>query len=1055
MTRHGPLNISSPLNRLYYWLRWYWLRWSDREPYLQYRVQKHLEEARPPREESRWADFFGSRPGAMVIAAAVLISEGLALGYGASLTMEVPDQVGEYAGILWQVEAGLLGIAFVVIVLLMQVLGGRDQLSGYVFEIYVQRSYILSIAFLGLATIGVMGIPAFGQAYGWLSDRSVATATMFNSGLLAVNLIAIGVVYHRIVQLTRPGHSIQLTKELLQENLERSIDLQVSEAIGEHVLIKKAQDWGLGYRPSFPRDGDAKAVEYPVEQKKLQVKDVDLERLSQLADSIDRSTVDTSPQAWIRARLGTTLSISTPVLGYRRSQDNDTGERLVNCYVVGLTARVGSGWDAAVDNLQKRASRAIADRKPSEFADLLAVYQAALEHYIHYVDRYDEEYWASAFERPLSLADHWRPDSVLRRDILTLAERAIGTNDRQLVGEMVPLPVRVMRTAQARGDKDVYKEVYEKFARVFVQFYREGQRLPADSAVRVLVVDGSWRHLKEEAERLELNYFDRPDRPQEITSNASYARSIIRVFSQLLKQAVNRGDYDTYDTVGDVLDAIFEDLSMSRHKLWTERHGLERELEENDAADSDTVQRIELLHEAERSLENIEQAKSLLWFGLGAWILDLFRRGKLNSELFQQLIRKHDSRFDDLEELHQIYTVARKDAIQREFRWNWWDSERHEQGPSGPDVHAVTTSTWLRRFYVAMSLQMKSSEITDAQIPPSERITFEIEKLQEECDHVLNEGHPLEELDDLEERAEAFIDVHEQAAQRQQEIEADQLIEADLDQERVDAFKQSFISEWRGGNIDRLLGPFIQVKESTLKEGEVLDDKESFFINKFVDKSILVSTSRVPERAAAHVGEQYGAGLGKAEAKRLYDTLRDRLEAVSIAEDELGDQINEAVETLQDRGYDPDFLLATPPTLLPRLARYAGFVPDWKEDHPQSELPRYVGRFEDIPATGIASRDGAVVVIDVGEAISVQRIVLDDGEPVRLELECITEKRVHELIEESPSLLDDFESEMDAIRGLQQKVYLQGETHLDFEVLDEDAGMAITIEDDDNGSTQG
>jgi hypothetical protein len=792
------MNISRPSKRFWYWLRSYYLRWApEPEAYLKFQAKAHLNEP-SVRTEASNANFLGSLKGATTLSLAVLLVWSFFVYVGPCWPWIIPDQAAEYAGTLWQVQAALLSVGFVVIVLLMQVIGGRDRLDSTLFGEYVRRSYILPVALLGLSTIAVMGATDLAQSYDLLGERTTAQSIAANFSLLLLNLFGIGYVYQRVIRLIRPGYSVDLISNLLKVSLQSSIHQQILNALGEMILNKKAGKYGFDYSVTPPRQGSPTEVEYPAADKTLRVVDVDLNKLRNLANSLE-SLNYTGPKGWFRARPGSTLSPSDQVVGYLQADSRDFAHKsFAECYVVAEDDDGRNQWEESVQNLRSRATRAIEERKPSELSEFLDVYEEVLRHYSRYIGEYNSEVIEAAFSGLMS--GYWKPDSVLLREIRNLGRRAILADDRDLVEDFLYHPIKVLRTARTEN----HLELFGSFAKLYLSFYEAAQELPVDSTSREYIVDRCWRHLRDFANWKVSRSFDRVNRPHDIIRDARYAAKTLEVFSDLIKRTLNHQDYDSFHTLSDKFDGLMKDLPSMRRKLRSERLRIERETDEETAQVPETLEAVKLLSGAEDAIDELLDLKQVVRFGLAAWILDLYSRNKIKQDLAQRLIENPASHFTDLEGLHNIYLETRENEWEERFNWSTWDRERH--GKVFGEVHAVTTRTWLRRFYVVKGIELISPEKTEEiDLSPSRQVRFEFEDIKSVCEEISEHGHPLRNFEDLADRIEAFLHLLEEAKERQERLEADQLIEADLLRDRVESFKEECRESWQGANLDRLI----------------------------------------------------------------------------------------------------------------------------------------------------------------------------------------------------------------------------------------------------------
>lgn len=1031
------MNISNLLNRLWYWgARYHRRSASHSRPFLKDQALRHLEdESGQIQPLDSW--HLGSWPVAVATAITVVVFGIFFLSGATSQWSEISTQTGrqlaEYTGILWQVQAGLLSVGFVVVVLLVQILGSRERLSGPVFEGYIRRSGIVTAAFLGLSAVGVMGATALFEAYELVGAGALAHVTAYNFLLLVASLIVIGYVYRKVVQFSRPGHVVELTAELLKRDLQRNFRQLILEDLASHILVARVPSWNFEYRSTPPRQTGVQEVDYPVGDRELRVVDVDMDALRRLANNVLMTENWTGTVAWIRASIGTTLSSARPELGAFRPQTPEfVVRRLSNYFVVDEDASERADWEASLEDLRTRTNQAIVERRPTELSGLLDVYEELLEEYARHVQQYDSGTVESITNDPLSKTRFFKPDEELFRDFTDLARRAIKEDDQALVQDVLYFPAKIMRLAQAQENV----ELFARFGRAYVWCYGATDRIPIDSGARQTVVKSCWRYLKKAAERLSLRYFDVSENPREITGKKPYALHILSVFNRLAKRALGMRDYESFRNFYDKFNVLFGDLLRTRSAIRSEK--LEEEFKANDDVSSENSDENRLLDDAEDAVETVLITKSLIRFGLAAWILDLYQREEVEQNKMRGLIRKPASHFKSLSDLHEAYMQA-VDESENGLRWRIWDRER-DDSVGETEARFVTVEKWLRRFYVVRGLELTSpGDERNAEIPHSPRLNAEVDSIRDVCEHIADNGHPLSDPSDLETRVESFIQIHEDALRRQKQREADQLIAAELDEEKVGTFEDAFFKHWEENSLDYLLGKFRPIEFEDPEDENTctptltnpLEHKESFI-------------NEAPDQRADRIGKLSGRGLAKAEMNQLVYALKYNLPVEKTTEEQFEAHFKSAVE---NQDFEHDLLLIGHELFAPNLFSNSDFIPKRKDRRPKPDFPGYVGRLGEIPVCSVPSETKVVIPIDTAN-ISVQRQAQNQSEEPKVEVEEITKQRAAELLEESPSLQGDDEPESDAIRRLRQRVLINRSSQLHFGI-DENAGVVIVVEEDE------
>lgn len=1027
------MDVSNLFNRLLYNIRWYLSAWSPgTSPFLRQQALESLEDVGPEDQASQDWNLRGISPWVFMSLPIVVGLIPLLINpqQGWQVSDQVGDQIGQFGEILWQVQAGLLSIGFVVIVLLMQVLGDRDQLGEYLFKEYVRRSGIVKVALLGLSTIGVMGLATLLGSLEVLNRPALTYSTIVNSFLLLLNIVAVGYIYLKIIDFIIPGHSVRLTAEMIQNNIRKRFRNTVLEALARSLLHAQATGGDFEYKVTSPHQR-SREVEYPVAGESKLIYDIDLDAFKRVVSAIKHDQ-QASPGLYLRASIGAKLSSSSSVIGFLREDAPDYAERRIPKYfIVRQDSEEGAEIEDSIENLGDRADQAVREQQPARLSELLDVYVEALRSYTRYVQQFKSETLSSIRNDPFTLIGYQNPGVALHGNITDLTERAIKQDEKSLIKDLLSLPVEVMRISQSYDNR----ELFYRFAATYVRIYSEAEKLPPASDARALAIDRCWRHLKEYSQyRLQYLY---ASQTEDIIEQAPFAGSLLRVFLHLLKAALSRKDADSFDTFSSAFDSLLEDLPRTHRKARSERSRIERQQNDGD----DSTQNLDQLREAENELKKLINLKDLINFGIASWALDLHYRNELSRDQLRSYFQDRASHFTNLDELYRTYMLSLEPSVQDRFPWSNWDDERHDRD-KGQIVTGgyVTTESWLRRFYVVRGLQIVApTQSVAVELPSSKKLKSEAPQILEISNEIKESGHPLDDYDDLEDRVETFKEAHREAWKRQEEKENEELIETPLDGKRVEAFREGFREQWIQNNLDCLLSPFtpVEEEESTNVDIEKLAApalREDFF----EDKRLF--TGRSPEEAAFRIGKDRGRTLGGAERRNLVYALRSSLPVIYVSEGKLLERLESELET---KNVDADLILVSQGTSQD-LRSSDGFVPEWKIEEPQDDLPGYIGEFNDMPVCVVPDDSGVLIALNAAEGLEPRRIA--KGQAEIAQIEPIDQETAATLLEESPSLGEDFDSKESAIRNLRQRVLVKrGTGQVGFDV-DSGAGIVIRIE---------
>jgi hypothetical protein len=338
----------------------------------------------------------------------------------------------------------------------------------------------------------------------------------------------------------------------------------------------------------------------------------------------------------------------------------------------------------------------------------------------------------------------------------------------------------------------------------------------------------------------------------------------------------------------------------------------------------------------------------------------------------------------------------------------------------------------------------------EIELPPSPHIRSESDRLRGVCKTIQEEGHPLQNYDDLEARIDRFIRLHEKARDAQQEIDANNLIEAEIDEEKPESLVDSVRSEWESNKLESLVEPHITVEN--VQDGEIeLEDFQHLSWKGYPRKESFLQ-DRGPS-AVEGFGQEIGQWLWRRERNALFRALSDALPAERIHLEDLGDRIEEALDNLEGKGYTPSILFGGSSKIWMELQRYDDrFTPYWKEPD-EMRATGYKGGFEETPLYGSAANTSAVLLVDLEAAVSIRRFVPEEDEALCISVDPISKTKAQEMVADEPELRirlasdEDKLSEEDTIRELRQHVIVAGEEYIQFEIGDCSAGVVFDVTD--------
>jgi len=975
------------------------------------------------------------------------------------------DRIQDFVSILWQVQAGVLGITFVVVVFLLQSILTQQQREEGLFQLYVRESYILPIAFLGIVTIGSIGI-LFGLTINpVLHDGQLSLLVALNVSLFFFNLLLIAQLYWRTFQFLSPSYLDRAITEVVRARVQESVEEEITRRLGWIILQRKAQELGIEFMPEFaPAQAGVIPIRMTIDHDALVVKDVDLKRLEKFVERVRENKGkrrNVTPYAWLAKGYGSTISFFHDEMGYVLATDysEDLTSLLKSCLKTKKYVPADPLGES-LNYLKGRISWSIQSRQPAELEKLLNIYVQAIQDFLDAMRQYNITFTSTMARQALGF--EWQPVSRIEKDLYDVLELVMRTDDRELIGHVIYLPVKMLRLAVTYGDH----LIFQRFGNFFPNIYLHACRTLEGHLSKEYVLDRSWRYLDEFCRLyLEPQAGGAHAEAEEIVNLSEYVKDIIIVFNRLLKRAIDFEDLQAYRNFGDVLDSLFEH-TLRRTDYEADRMQIQMQIENWEGTEDGRrtlQQRLKCLERASKAFDEIALNKSEVWFGIGGWLINLYRAGQISADRFQEFFSKASGHFTNLSHLAKVFAAVRQEDFRGDrFSWDWWDMEGRERRAGRTEVVAINTDTWLTWFYVIRGLALTPQVIdpTGTPIPPREGMDHLVAAVQDVCSEVqdnLSKWKNVLPAVGLEDRVENFINLHQRAAAEQKRIEEDRLIAKEISEEKWEEFKQIFLKNWeRMAVLRRIIEQYGNFADKTNEPaparikrfGLSIRDHKGAFVE---DEGIFIGW-----------GSEHARAIARREDKLILSVLANQIAIRSEASDaaHLVNRIDEALRHLRDGGYAPNVILIGSWRLIKALINSKNFVPRWHQECPQVDIQGYEGSYDSIPVfLVVESEDDQCYVLDLSRVGSLTQYQVEEapGQVFWFDIQPIDDDKALALIRSQPELRRDkstgqFRSTEQVVRELKQQVWLQIWERLDFEVSDGKAGAIITARLSGNGA---
>jgi hypothetical protein len=551
----------------------------------------------------------------------------------------------------------------------------------------------------------------------------------------------------------------------------------------------------------------------------------------------------------------------------------------------------------------------------------------------------------------------WLSDSI--REILV---KATQTHDREIIREVAYMPVHIATKAIKLGDQYVYQEFL-----TFPPFLYWLSNKEQQEDVKELMIDRSWRHLKEMSDYYIEHELKRKARDvQTIEKYKEYTIPIFTAFQNLLKAAFDKRQIDDFSEFIGKFSSLYGDLEEDFRFPRAEHLRFDLERTSDSRSKVELEKKIEIQEARESAAKDIKERKNQVIFGITAWIFEQYRKNK-DDGLLQRFYSESSQRLPNtLPELTSLFISAR--TFETEHFWDW---DNWETIPDG-EVHIIDVNSKQDRLYCVKALQILGPMTDDLAnqivLPTSRDFAFLVEDRPG--------GHTIIPiLNEIEANSAAWSFVLDtvaiskvvilksllQKAKDEQEKKEDQYLQSvEVSPLKLEEFKtkikEAFYSTVRLRPIADRLGIYKNLLNET--PGKTVP---SWGYNQLDNKAAFIENWHVHYGGW---GDTYGDGIANSEDQLIFEQL---VEAVEIKKDvKKDDIINEIGMVIAEQKMENPIIIQTLEYLFEydSIKRSDLFIEKYRRDCPKtpfSDLKSFLGVFKlsdrNIPVIDIFVRD--------------------------------------------------------------------------------------------------
>lgn len=569
------------------------------------------------------------------------------------------------------------------------------------------------------------------------------------------------------------------------------------------------------------------------------------------------------------------------------------------------------------------------------------------------------------------------PTAQARRDLATQLERALAAGLRDHVLILLGLVNRIAVASIEFEDLNLVGEASQLAEHYLVI-------APTEAEHTFLVEDRAWRYLVDLVD-LRMQSIFREEPPD--SDRAAWAEdAVATVYSSLAmqeKRLFERGSHEARETLDGRFRKLLELWGPQGSEYWARRF-----LERSDGMESEDARRARKIIETHNRAGRLNRLRTSLRLQVLAWIVESARR---RSDPTTWATAR--SMAQEMPPANQLVAATGLALSPDQPLGNWLSSE----GPEREVRHIDSQGPALRAL--AMALLMKRQAFRE--LPPADwmspqtinRILTILSELLD-IDEVRSfAADPETDVDDVYQH---LANLLRDAGDRQQGMEHDELLAAELDHEKVNSFRQGVLQGWREHRAIEALEDF--GLQAELLPPDQFGEGRFGFEPRLEPKGLFVTHSSWVG-TDTH-GEELGRLLARGEVGQLVKCIRETARGVRASGD-ASNRLTDLLEELSDAGYEPTLIVVP---IDWRLWQDLGLADETAV--PESLQGQLRGQFRGIPVLDWSEvPDDRIYAVDLNDFAHVEEAWGEDGpisgpEQPRIELTPLTDDDLERLLQE-------------------------------------------------------
>lgn len=687
----------------------------------------------------------------------------------------------------WQAQLTITSLSFIVLIFLLEQISRTEYRAGVIQEFFAS-SRIMPVIYFTLSSSGLIAYLYFAQTP--TNVPQVVVNTTFFTFLGTIS--GIGYVYYRVARLI----FFDPLDEMVVEEIQRGVDLQLREDRRQDIANEMFEQ----QLPAFvERNINHDGRLFMAQELGLNgfVADINLAKLKRVCNN-QASLFDGTekPTLLLNVHLGQELQPGVDIVSVDEATWNST--EVSDEFITGLADAIyctsSQPWktgeqlvDRNLNRIGEDTRNAVNSLNPTQLEKNFDYYVDLLQHLIE-VNREVIQKHNTTPGPIANLVDH------IYRELYHILDAAAQTGSTDLIntvrGELYRLSM-----AHHRQDESL---LFGKSINLYASYYQVLVSSPAVGSGPVHRLLTSLSNIQ----TLLTGALGRARTVEEADSVVSDIENFYEVLESILRISVQEGDYQTFNNVWNLGSDRFLLIQPDR-----DVYQLEWELEEADNQEEQEriQQELAIRERQQEAVEDFQEGFTETRFIAAAWAYREVREENLGQETFQEMFSESIKSYS-FTTLAEVYLRICDTPGFDPFRWETEDADIFK----GARMSTPAVQTWLKEFFCAMGLlfleadQYEIAELDKGDNPMADiainrsnypDLTETIRAVSE--DELAKTGITESELNDLDEGKAVFLALHQQMEELLERREENQVIDADLDQEKVTNFKENYTSEFK------------------------------------------------------------------------------------------------------------------------------------------------------------------------------------------------------------------------------------------------------------------